>query len=389
MNITQMVTGFATPVIASKISGALGVPEGMVRKVIAVAAPVLLGAIMKRSAAPDGPEALGSALSSVGSDPLDSLRGLLDSGDAADVAKAGSSGADLLTSLLGGGTAGTLASKLAGHAGIDAGKAGPLLGLAGTMALGGLKKTAVDQGMDAAGIVKMLQSQKNEIAAAIPADLAAELKGTDILGSDLLAAAGPAPAAAKPAAAKPAARPPAPTPKRGGMSRWIIGLIVLALLVWLLTRMFGGPAEEPVVEEVAPAPEATEPVAEPVEEVAEPVEEAAAPAEDPLVVDGVDIGSSLQGVFDSVGGALAGVTDAASAEAAVDTLNEADAELGTIQTAAANLPAEGTSALQAMIAGALPALQSTIESLLADSAIAPVVQPALDGIMAKLNALAG
>lgn len=49
---------------------------------------------------------------------------------------------------------------------------------------------------------------------------------------------------------------------------WIIGLIVLALLIWLLTEMFDGGDEttEPVTTEPVP----TQPVAEPVPVVTEP-----------------------------------------------------------------------------------------------------------------------
>ena len=48
-------------------------------------------------------------------------------------------------------------------------------------------------------------------------------------------------------------------------------------------------------------------------------------------------------------------------------LTEADAALGEVQGAAANLPAEGATALKTLVDGALPALQSTADRLLADT----------------------
>jgi hypothetical protein len=396
----QLVTGFATPMIASKIAGTLGVPEGAVRKVLSLAVPVVLGAFLKRSSSPGGVDSLASALGSIQSDPLDSLGNML-SGEPSQLTAAASGGSDLLSSILGSGATGTLASKLAGYAGIDASAAGPLLGLAGSMALGGLKKTADDQGLDAAGVARLLESQKGDIAAALPADFLAQLKGTDILGPALMGAAPAAAAPPRAASATPRTPPPPPPPAKGGMTKWIVGLVALALLAWLLTRFLGGPeevvVEEEAVTEEAPAaaeetPAAEAPAAEeaPAETAAEP---AAAPepaaAAGPLVVDGVDLGASLQGVLDRVSGALAGVTDAASAEAAVTTLTEADTALAGIQTAAAGLPAEGTSALQALVAGALPALKTTADTLLADSTLGPILKPIVDGLLAKLTALAG
>jgi hypothetical protein len=393
MNIMNMLTGFVTPVIASKVAGALGVPEGMARKVISVAMPLLLGAILKRSTSPGGTEALGSALGSVGSKPLESLGSLI-GGEPSQLQGAASSGSDMLGSLLGGGTTGTIVSKLASYAGIDASKAGPLLGLAGSMALGGLKKTADEQGLDAAGVVKLLESQKSEIAGALPADFVGKLEGTDILGPQFLSAARRTPAAA-PAAAPRAAPPPPPPARKSGMSRWIIGLIVLALLAWLLSRLMGGGPEEtpvavePPAEPAAEAPAAEAPAAEPAPEAEAPATDTAAAPANPLEVGGVDLGSTVQGTIDKIIGTLGGVTDVASAEAALPALTEADASLAEVQTAAASLPAEGTTALQALVSGVLPALQSTIDGLLADSAMGPILKPVADGILAKLTALAG
>jgi len=42
-----------------------------------------------------------------------------------------------------------------------------------------------------------------------------------------------------------------------------------------------------------------------------------------------------------------------------------------------------------MIDSSLPAISRTADKLLGDSAIAPIVKPALDNIMGRLSALAG
>jgi hypothetical protein len=73
----------------------------------------------------------------------------------------------------------------------------------------------------------------------------------------------------------------------------------------------------------------------------------------------------------------------------VATLNEADATLTSVAASAANLPDEGKSALASIVSGALPAIRSAADALLADSTLATVLKPAIDGVLAKLESLAG
>ena len=69
-------------------------------------------------------------------------------------------------------------------------------------------------------------------------------------------------------------------------------------------------------------------------------------------------------------------------------LTEAQSALDGIDATVTALPAEGKSALKALVAGALPAVQSAADKLLADSTIGPVVKPVLDPVLAKLKAYA-
>jgi hypothetical protein len=360
MDIMKMVTGAMTPVIAAKVAGAFGIPEGVVRKVMAVGVPVILASIMKRGATAGGTDAIGAALAGMGKNPLDGLGAAL-GGDASKITSTAQGGSDLLSSLLGVGATGGLAKTLASYAGVDEKAAGPLLGLAGSAALGGLKTAADTQGLDAAGVMRLLGTQKDQIQGAIPADL-----GRMLSASGLLPQAADVTNAAR--AAIPAASAPA---QSGGIMKWIIGALLLAALAWLASTFFGGNPDEVVTEAPATAPET------------------ATAAADALVVDGVNIGESIQGILTNVTGTLAGVTDADTATAAVQALTDADNALGGLGTAVGALTGDGKSALQALIGGALPALRTTIEGLLGDSAIGPILKPALDGILAKLTSYGG
>ena len=290
MDVAKLVSQFATPTVLGQVAGALGISDSAAGKALAAAVPGVLAALLGVASKPQGAANLAASAKWLDTG-ADGMLGRLgqDPGAVAGL------GQNLLSSVLGVGTAGTLAEKLESYAGLPAGAADKLLGLAGAGAVGAIGQEARDRGLDAAGIARMLEEQQPAIAAAVPADFAAALKGTGLAGLIASvarpAAAQPAPAPApKPAAAPPRPAPPAaaaprpapaapPAPKRSGWTRWILILIALLILWWLLSRMFGG-EPEPVVEAPAPAPEATAPAttAEPAEPEPTPTPEATAPA---------------------------------------------------------------------------------------------------------------
>jgi hypothetical protein len=359
MDIMNMVTGAMTPAIAGKIAGALGVPEGIVRKVMTLGVPVILASLMRRGSTAGGMDAIGAALGGLGKDPLASLGKTL-GGDASQISAAAQGGSDILGSLLGVGSAGTLAKTLAGYAGVDEKSVGPMLGLAGSAALGGLKSAADDQKLDTAGVMRLLATQKDQITSAIPSDFARLLDHAGLLPQ------------------APAARPAAPAPSvaesSGGMMKWILGLVALAVLAWLASQLFGSKTETTPAKTEEPAT-ATAP--------------AATDAVNPLLVEGVNIGDSLQSILTNLTGTLAGVKDATTAQAAVQALTEQDTALNGLQGAISGLTGDGKTALQSILGAALPTLKTTIDGLLADASIGPILKPVLDGILARLTSYGG
>ncbi len=336
-----MIAGAATPAIAAKVAGALGIPEAAVRKAMTVGLPVILATLLKRGSTSGGMDAIGAALGGMGKNPLEGLAGAL-GGSASQVSAAAQGGSDMLGSR---------------YAGLDEKAAGPLMGILGSTALGGLKSAADREGLDAAGVMRLLGTQKDQIEKAIPADL-----------GRMLSTAGILPPVAEVTGAARAAIPSAAAPAQsGGWMKWVLAAVALAVLAWLGSNFFGRAPETVATE--APA--------------------AATAAADALVVDGVNIGDTIQGVLGNLTTTLAVVTDTASATAAVQALTEADATLGGLEGAVSSLSAEGKTALQALIAGALPALKSTIDGLLGDSAISGILKPTLDGILAKLTTFGG
>jgi hypothetical protein len=281
---------------------------------------------------------------------------------------------------------GALSGAVARFAGVNQGSATSLLGALAPVVLGALGREQRAQGLDAQGLAGLLNDQKGSIAQALPAGLASELTSTGLLDgiADRLgegvsttaraaraeAARTASVAASTTARSTSAAVTGRPTSGGGSWLRWLVGLLLLALLAWLAWQYL----LRDRVEEEAVAP--TTPPAT----VGEPAQN--------LVVDDVNLGQEVTSVFENATTALNGVTDKASAEAALPRLREIGANLDRLGGLADRLPAEGKSALAALINGALPALEALIARVSEISGVGDIIRPAANGLVEKLKALA-
>ena len=280
--------------------------------------------------------------------------------------------------------------------------AGSLLGFAGAMALGALGKEAASKGIDARDALGMLEDSRDEITGALPTDFAGAL-----------AAAGLLPAASRAPRPRPPhrgvrPRPPPSEPRRrrrrrldrvarSGWSRWRSSpgswraSSRLRPSPWSRRRRPPrrrrrprrrslSPRRSPQPEpEPQPAPEPAAPAP------AAPSDTAAAPAT-PLFVGGVDIGAAVSATLAGLSTTFGGITDPASAQAALPKLTEARDALAGFEARCRRCPRPGTTALQQMVKAALPAIQTAAERLKADGPIAAVVGPVVDDILARLTA---
>ena len=227
--------------------------------------------------------------------------------------------------------------------------------------------------------------------------------------------------------------------------RWVIGIVVVAVLVVLGYQYFGPggeqiaeQAEQPAEQAAETAEEATEEAAEATGEAAETAEEAAATAEQAteeaaeatgeaaetatetaeegaetaeqatgeatgemaeaaeelaqssaaLVVGDIDLGKELTGVVDRTSAALSGITDAASAEAALPALNEVRTKLDDLTPTVEQLPESAKTTLAGAVGGMLPELRTLVDQVNGIEGAGEVVKPAVEPIMAKLDAWA-
>jgi hypothetical protein len=365
--------------VLSRLGALIGLSPARTEEAIGAAVPAILAGLVGVAQKPEGRNRLATLVQNQDAGLLDDITGALSGGREKGLID---SGRGMLGSLFGSGNLDGLAGALSRSTGLDRGAAGSLLGALAPVVMGALGREQRSQGLDAQGLARMLADQKDDIAHALPASVANSLGSTGLLegigdrlgeGVSTVAHAGRATAAeATRTAGVAAASAPRAAPQRGGGSilRWAVGLAAALALVWAAYH-FLYPGEQ--VREAA----------DPATDTPAQVDEAA----DNLMVGDVDVGREVTGWFESATTTLEGITDAGSAEAAVPKLNELNDGLGKIGGLAEQLPAEGKSALAALVSGSLASLETLIAKVSEIPGVGDVIQPVAGSMLEKLRAM--
>jgi hypothetical protein len=231
----------------------------------------------------------------------------------------------MMGSLLGSGVANQLVSSLGSKAGLGGGAAAALVPLVSQMALSGLSKST--SGMDASGIAKLLGD---------------EAKGLGL--PNLQAPSMPA------------------APSGGGIGKWI-GLAAAAVVGFIGYNYLSGSKPEVPTAQVTAAAAA-------------------------INIDGVDVNKSLGDVFTGLTSTLGGVTDAATATAAVPKLQELASSVDKVAGVAGKFSPEQKTVVAGIINTALPVAKAAADKALAANGVGDLLKPVVDGLFAKLEGMA-
>jgi hypothetical protein len=166
-SLMTAVMRFLTPEIVGKMATASGLDRSVAQKAVDASVPAILGGLSELASQPGGARQLANAMAEQPAGILGSLASAL--GGSAHLADQGSS---LLSTLLGGGALGSMASAVSKYVGIGEGSTRTLMGLLSPVVLGVMGRQQRAAGLDASGFARMLSGQKAEIAAAMPAGLA-------------------------------------------------------------------------------------------------------------------------------------------------------------------------------------------------------------------------
>ena len=230
-NLVSSVTQILSSNFVSRVASSLGVDRAKVEKALQAGTPALLAALTSLISKPAGAAALNGAVAQQQPGVLSSLANMIGGSGQKDLID---TGANTLTSLLGGTTMSALTNAVGQYAGVGEGGSKSLMGLLGPVVMGVLGQQQRTSGLDATGLANLLASQKDNIARALPAGFASYLSGSGILDRVPGPTARPEPAYAR----SPSTSTTTPS--------WLLpalGILAIGALAWYL---FSGPAKQTV-----------------------------------------------------------------------------------------------------------------------------------------------
>jgi hypothetical protein len=363
--------------VLSRLGALIGASPEKTKATIGSAVPALLAGLVGVAQDPEGRKRLAAQVQDQDPSLLDDLTG---AGETSLI----NSGSRALSSLFGQDKVEGLTGAISGFTGLDRNSTGPLLGALAPVVMGVLGREQRAQGLDAQGLARMLGDQKEQIAAALPSGLAGALGATGLLdgvadrlgqgagraaqaGQAAVAGAGGAAGAATSHATGAVA---AARRSNGSPLRWVIAAVAALAVLWIGYQwLFRGDQMQ----------EAADKAGQAATQVGESAKN--------LMVGDVDIGQEVTGWFDGASAALNDVTDTASAEAALPKLNELGESLDKVGGLVEQLPAEGKSALAALVAAALPKLEALVAKASEVPGVADLIKPVADPMLAKLRAM--
>jgi hypothetical protein len=374
-NLVSSIMQFLTPDMVAKIARTVGIDPDVAQKVVSAAVPAILASFAGLAAKPAGAQQLSETLEQQRPDMLSQTTGAIGGPDQKAIADTGTS---LLSTLLGGGGLNGLVSAVSNFAGINQSASKTVLGLIAPMVVGALGQQQRSGGLDANGLANLLSSQKDQIAAAMPSGLANMMGARGMLdaldgglrrGAETAGAtAGRMPGTMSDTAmgASQVAYATARKPLAASWPLWILGLIVLAGLGWY----FLGDREQQVAEQTRGL------INKATEDVATNPPNAS------------DVSADLTASVDTVRKTLQGITDPASARAALPKLQQATERLDKINSLAAQLPPSSRKELASLVEASMPALNRLCDQALSNPQIAGLAKPAIDALRARLQMLA-
>ena len=361
-NLVSLVMQFLTPDMVGRIATALGFDRNKVQSAISSAVPGLLAALNNVATQPGGAQRLADAARQQTSS-LGNFASMLATGGQSSF-----QASQVLSSLVGNQNQNALTEAIAKFTGLGQGATGSLLGMLAPIVIGIIgKHQSAAGGLDAKGIANLFASQKDNIAAALPSGLGSLLSGTGMLNS-LGGAARTATAASSDAIREASATRLVDAARQRGAtastsSNWLYWLLPLAAAAALLIYFAARPTEEVAQQGMSK------------------VQNAAIVAP--------DLGKQITNSITSLRTTLDGITDVASARAALPKVQEAASQIDKSGVEVGQLSADQRKLVAGLINPLMPAFNQLCDKVLAIPGVAEVLKPSVDAVKAKLTTLVG
>jgi len=371
MNIVDLVSSQLTGDVLGKLGGLIGANESQTRTASNAAVPALLSALAGLASTNSGADKLASAMGGLDLKTLGNLAGLLGGGQASSL---GSTGGNLLGSLLGSNGLSSIVGTLATFAGMQPGIMKTLLTYLAPIVMGVVAKQFTGR-PDAAGIARLFSEQQGNIRNAIPRGLSlGDFGGGSARASEPARNGGHR----------------HEEPAKAAFPAWLpLALLPLLALGWWLWNN-NQPKREIVVEErrVTEGPvtvDRTAVIEREGKKMSGVVEETIELA--PNLGDALRVGEDLTGLITGIGKVLGGVTDTTSAEVALPQLRDFAPRIEAVQTSTKGLPEAGRSMIAKLVADNLPGIQTALDTVLAIPGVREILGPVVTPMIETLSKL--
>jgi hypothetical protein len=367
-NLIDLIKDQLSDQVMNQVSSMLGGDANQASSAIGGAIPGLLEGLMNAGSDSTKANDMVNAINKQDDSILDNLGDLLGNSDSQSSLL--SSGADVLSSLLGNNALGTLASTIAGFSGLGKGSSKSLLGFLAPVIFSVIKRKLLGSGgLSVSSLMDMFSGQKKNIAAAMPSGYVQQLSASK-----------PAPVSrSRPDVATNVNNIPEHTESSGGS--WLARLLPLALLcgvIWFAYDRFT--KSEIEIPESTTIPQST------TDTIINDVKVPEVPAVN-VEVPTVDVKEELSVILGSVTNSLGSITDVESAQQAVPQLNAASEKIGGLVNIVSKLPAAAREPVKQVISGGLPQLQALIDKAVAIPGVGAVIKPVADGLLQKIALL--
>ena len=358
-NLVTLVMQFLTPDMIGRVATALGLDRTLVQSVISAAVPGLLAGFSGVATRPGGAQKLVEAAKQE-TGTLGKFADILGSGGQSNFIERGS---QLLESLVGTRDKSALIGAIGQFAGLGQGKSSSLLGMLAPIIMGTVAQQQSAR-LDASSIANLFASQKDNIAAALPGDFGRLLGGTDLLNS--LGGAARSAASEGTQATRAAGSAASTVGQRTGAAastsyNWLYWFIPLVAIAALLVYFFAKPAEQ---------------VAQQGSTIAQN-----------LMVGGIDVNKQITDSIATLRSTLGGVTDAASAQAALPKLRDITAQIDQVDGLVGQMTPEQRKVLAGIVSPLMPTLNQLFDKVLAIPGVSEVLKPTIDLLKTKLTLL--
>ena len=359
-NLVSLVMQFLTPEVIGRVATTLGLDRTLVQSAINAAVPGLLAGLSGVATQPGGPQKLVEAAKQE-TGTLGKFADMLGGGGQSSFIERGS---QLLASLLGARDQSALVGAIGQFAGLGQGKSGSLLGMLAPIVMGTIAQHQSPRGLEASGIANLFASQKDNIAAALPADFGKLLGGTDLLNS--LGGAARSAASAGTQATRAAGSAASTVGQRTSAAaftsyNWLYWFIPIVAIAALLVYFFTKPAEQ---------------VAQQGSTIAQN-----------LMVGGIDVNKQITDSIATLRSTLGGVTDAASAQAALPKLRDITAQIDQVDGLGGQMTPEQRKLAAGIVSPLAPTLNQLFDKVLAIPGVSEVLKPTIDLLKTKLTLL--